>query len=207
MSIDAVHTRINPLTILRQTMMDLDIPFRLGVEREWIWLIPAFLVDGFGIAGSLAELGFDADLVPRVRGAAGLLTLLGVGIAVYFVWMPKCQIWFDRNKREVLFVETRTFRAKKRLADAARRSIDGYAHVRVCEREYASDPLEESTATRTDYRVSLEGPIPFAFDDGRVHSRSDALAPACFSSERKARRFAARVAYVAGLEILNASDW
>ena len=52
-----------------------------------------------------------------------------------------------------------------------------------------------------------KGPIHYAFDDGRVHARSDALQIAEFSSERRASRFAAQIGYCAGLKILIASDW
>ena len=79
--------------------------------------------------------------------------------------------------------------------------------MRICEREYAPERLSDSGATRTEYLVSLEGPIPYAFDDGRVHSRSDALHIACFRGERTARRVAAELAYHAGLPVLIATDW
>ena len=98
-------------------------------------------------------------------------------------------------------------RAKKALADATRRSVDGCSHVRLCDREYAIEAGDDTHATRTDYLVSLEGPIPFGFDDGRVHSSSDALHLAKFSGERTARRCAAEAGYHIGLRILVASDW
>lgn len=165
------------------------------------------MVGGAGLAGSFAPLGLPASVAPYARLAGGLMLLMGAAIAIIAALMPKRQIWFDRCRREVLLLEGRTFAAEKRLQNAVRRSVDGFAHVRLCEREYAPERTDETDAARTDYSVSLEGEIPFAFDDGRVHSRSDALHLATFSSQRAARRFAAEVGYHVGLGILFATDW
>ena len=205
--IDTVHTLIDPLEILRQPRMETANPFCIGVQRDFLWLIPVFLVGGLGLAASFALHGVSESLLPYVRLAGGQLILLSAAIAVYAVWMPSRQVWFDRDRREVLLVESRTLHAKKKLADITRHNVDGFAHVRVCEREYAPEPGSDFNEGRTEYLVRLEGPIPFAFDDGRVHSRSDALHLATFWGERAARRFAAKLGYHAGLRILVATDW
>jgi hypothetical protein len=205
--IEQVQSLVDPLEILGQPAMRTSDPFCLGVERGWIWLLPALLLCGFGAAGCFGELGFRPSEIPYVRLASCLLLVLGAAIAVLGCLMPSRQVWFDRNRREVLFVEGRTLSAKKSLIDATRRSVDGFDHVRLCEREYAPELGSDTDETRTEYFVSLEGPIAFAFDDGRVHSRSDALHLASFAGERTARRFAAEVGYHVGLRILIASDW
>jgi hypothetical protein len=205
--IEDVQRLIDPLEILGQPEMRTSESFRLGFERDLIWLLLAGMVGGAGLAGSFAPLGLPADLVPYARFAGGLLLLVAAAIAIIAALMPKRQVWFDRCRREVLLLESRTFAAEKRLQNATRGSVDGFAHVRLCKREYAPELADETDATRTDYIVSLEGEIPFAFDDGRVHSRSDALHLATFSSERAARRFAAEVGYHVGLRILIATDW
>jgi len=205
--LDDVQTLIDPLEILGQPRMQTSNLFCLGVERDWIWLLPAFALGAFGAAGCFGDLGFRANVIPYVRFGSCLLLAAGVAIAVINRWVPVRQVWFDRNRREVLFLEGRTLSVEKSLSDATRCSVDGFDHVRLCEREYAPELGDDSNLARTDYLVSLEGPIRFAFDDGRVHSRSDALRLARFGSERSARRFAAEVGYHVGLRILVATDW
>jgi hypothetical protein len=205
--LEDVQTLIDPLEILGQPRIRTSNLFCLGVERNWIWLLPAFVLGSFGAMGCFGDLGFRANEILFARLGSGLLLAIGVALAVINCWMPARQVWFDRGRREVLLVEGRGLSAEKSLANATRRSVDGFDHVRLCEREYAPELGDDSNMTRTDYLVSLEGPIGFAFDDGRVHSRSDALRLARFGSERSARRFAAEVGYHVGLRILIASDW
>ncbi len=203
--IEEVHTFIDPLEILGQPTIQTSNPFCLGVERSWIGLLPALVLGGLGAAGCFGGLEVSAEELPFFREICGLVLALAVAIAVLTCWVPRHQVWLDRNRREVLLVKGRTLSAEKSLVDGTRRSVDGFDHVRLCEREYAQELGSDST--RTEYRVSLEGPIPFAFDDGRTHSRSDALHLASFSGERSARRFAAEVGYHVGLRILIATDW
>jgi hypothetical protein len=205
--IGEVHTLVDPLEILGQPAMQTATVFRLGVERDWIWLLPALVLVGSGAAGCLGDLGVRPSQLPYFRLAGSVLLLVGVAIAVLCCLMPRRQVWFDRNRREILLVEGRLLSVAKALANATRRSAEGFAHVRLCEREYAPELGSDSDASRTEYLVRLEGPIPFASDDGRVHSRSDALHLASFSAERTARRFAAEVGYHVGLRILVATDW
>jgi hypothetical protein len=205
--IEELHRLIDPLEILAQPAIQTANVFRLGVERDWIWMLPAALLMGFGAAGCFADLGVRASEVPILRFAGSVLLATGVAIAVLLCLMSRRQVWFDRNQCAVLLVEGRTLSVAKALANATRRSTEGFSHVRLCEREYAPELGSDSDASRTEYRVGLEGSIPFAFDDGRVHSRSDALHLASFSGERAARRFAAEVGYHVGLRILVASDW
>jgi hypothetical protein len=207
--IDEVHTLIDPLEILGQPAMQTSDPFCLGAERDWIWLMPAVVLSGFGTLGLLFPLGFKASQIVYVHLAACLLILFGAAIAAGVYWLPRRQIWFDRNRREFLFVESRAASARKSLINATRRSADGFGHVRLCEREYAPEPNADidSDYPRSEYLIRLEGPIAFALDDGRVHSRPDALHLATFSGEREARRFAAEVGFHVGLRILIATDW
>jgi hypothetical protein len=94
-----------------------------------------------------------------------------------------------------------------RSPDARCCDIEGFSHVRLCERHYAPRLGDEPDTDHAEWIVSLEGPVPYAFDDGRVHTRSDAVELVRFRSGRGARRLAAEVAYHAGLRILEATDW
>jgi hypothetical protein len=199
--IEEIHRLLDPLEILGQPRMQTENPIRIAAERDWIAFLPAFVLVGFG-----AGLSSMATQMPYGRLTGGILLFLGTIVAL-LAWLPKRQVWLDRNQREILFLEGRTVLAKKALAHVTRRSVDGFSHVRLCEREYAIEAGDDTHATRIDYLVSLEGPIPFGFDDGRVHSRSDALHLAKFSGERTARRCAAEAGYHVGLRILVASDW
>jgi len=205
--LEDVHRLINPLKLIEQPEIRASEVFLMCAPREPIWLFLAGMIGGGGVAGSFAPLGFETDLIPYARYAGSVFLVLGAVIALVAYWMPKRQVWFDRNRREVLLVEGRTLSVEKGLSAATRRSVDGFAHVRLCERRYSPDLSSESDVGRTDYIVSLEGPIGFAFDDGRVHSRSDALHLATFTSEKAARRFSAEMGYHAGLQILIATDW
>jgi hypothetical protein len=204
-----VQSLIDPLEILGQSAVQTSDPFCLGVERDWIWLMPAFILSGFGALRFVLPLGFKASQIPYVNFAAFSLILVGASIAAITYWLPRRQVWFDRTRREFLFVEGRARSTTKSLIKATRGSADGFAHVRLCEREYAPEPNSDidSDYPRTEYLIRLEGPIPFAFDDGRVHSRSDALHLATFAGEGEARRFAAKVGFHVGLRILIATDW
>ncbi|MBW2390675.1 MAG: hypothetical protein JRG89_19910 [Deltaproteobacteria bacterium] len=60
--IEQVQTLVDPLEILGQPAMRTSDPFCLGVERGWIWLLPAVLLCGFGAAGCFGELaGVQAE--------------------------------------------------------------------------------------------------------------------------------------------------
>ncbi len=205
--IDTVHDLVDPLEILGQPSMQTSNLFRLGIERSWFLLVPSLMIGAFGAAACFADFGLPTSGLPTLRIAGGALLFVAGAIGWIGVGFPSRQVWFDRDRRQILILEGRTRSVEKSLVDAERASIDGYAHVRLCEREYAPGPGDDSDTTRTEYFVRLEGPVPFAFDDGRVHSRSDALHLAIFSSEIPARRFAAEVGYQVGLRILIATDW
>ncbi len=205
--LEQVHTLIDPMQILGTTTMPTSNRIRLGVQRAWLWLLPAVLVAAAGAAFCTAPDGLMLENVPFRQVIGSVLIALGVVIGVVGYRIPYRQIWYNRDQRKLVILEGRALSAEKLFADAKRFDIDGYDHVRLCERQYAPGPGEDSDTERVEWIVSLEGPIPYAFADGRVHARGDALELARFRSGRTARRLAAEVAHHAGLKILEATDW
>jgi hypothetical protein len=209
--LEQVHALIDPLLILGTPPMPSSDEICLQVQRDWVrlfaWLTPALPILIAGAALCLAPYGWRLEDIPHREIAGSLLIAVGIALAAAGCRIPKREIWFELNRRQIAILEGRTLSATPSLADAKRIELDGFAHVRLCERHTAPEISDDSSDGRSEWIVSLEGPIPYAFDDGRVHSRSDAVILARFAGERRARRFAARVAYHAGLRILEATDW
>ncbi len=209
--LEQVHTLIDPLLILDTPPMATSDRICLQVQREWgwlfVWLTPALPIVIAGTALCLAPYGWGLEDIPYREIGGSLLIAGGIAIGAAGCRFPRREIWFDLKRRQLAILAGKTLSAMPSLTDAERIGLDGFAHVRLCERHYAPEIGDDSNTGRSEWIVSLEGPIPYAFEDGRVHSRSDAVALARFSGERRARRFAARVAYHAGLRILEATDW
>jgi len=180
---------------------------RLAASREALWLLPALLLALAGAALVVAPDGLHLGSVP-FRVAGGLVSFaMAAGVAAAGYGIPHRQVWYDRSRRRVWVVEGRAFPANASQAEAGARDLAEFAHVRICERHYAPGIGDESDGGRVEWLASLEGPIPFAAPDGRVHSRSDALLLDRCQSGRRARRVAESVAHATGLRILEATDW
>ena len=177
----------------------------LGAPREGVWLM--FTV-ALGLAG--VGLGFAGWIIPDARWAAyaglALLALAGF-FGGHLYRLPPRQVWLDRDRRTVHILKGRTAAPEARLADTSGRPVSDFHHVRICHREYAPQLGDEHQRTTHVWIVGLEGRIPYGDEDGRVHSRRDAVELAALENDHAARRLAAHAALATGLPILEATDW
>ncbi len=205
--LEQVHTLVDPLEIMARPPVNTSNRVCLAVQRQGLWLGAAIALLVVGTVLLVGPLGKDLSRLPYREVGSWALIATSIVFAAFGYWIPNRQIWFDRDRQQLLFLEHRALSPERHLTDARRSDARGYDHVRLCEREYANELPDSSDQGRTVYYVSLEGPIPYAFDDGRVHTRDDALQIAEFTSVRPARRLAAQLGYCTGLRILVASDW
>jgi hypothetical protein len=80
-------------------------------------------------------------------------------------------------------------------------SLEQFDHVRVYMRWHIAEGADEHD--QEIWKVTLEGPIPFASTVGRVHLHDEAMPIESYSSEFTARRVAAQVAVHTGLKVLD----
>ena len=201
------HSLVDPAQILVNPEIPTSNVVRLTVDRQPVWLFPAFLLCAVGAALTLAPDGMQLESIPYRLIGGPVMIALGAALGAVGSAIPHRQIWYDRARRQLLFVEGRMLSTEKALAGARHRDLDEFSHVRVCERHYAPEIGDDDSEGREEWLVSLEGPIPYAHADGHVHSRSDALPLARFGSGRRAQRCAAEVGHLTGLRILEATDW
>ena len=172
----------------------------LVANREhWWWFMVAAVVAASACFGP-ALLSFEIlepVWVALLGAGAAAIAVSGIRLAR----VPYRRLWLDRDRRQLFVLEGRTSRPEAKLAEVAGRSLDGFDHVRLYMRWQIATDADGSD--EEVWFVALEGPIRWAGSDGRVHLRSDALLVGEHRSEVAARRLAASVAHITGLQILD----
>lgn len=173
----------------------------LAANREHWWFFLVAVTTFLGVAawGTRSAIPLPVpDLVWWI-GDAGIVGLAAFGI--YMARVPYRHVWLDRDRGVVLVTKGRSRNVESRLAIASGHPLDDFDHVRVYMRwQMATDIDQEDQEV---WHVTLEGSIPWAGTDGRVHVRSDALPVGEYRSGVAARRLAAEVAFHTGLRILD----
>jgi hypothetical protein len=204
---ERVHPSIDPLQILETPATpNASGIVSLGELRQPIWLLPAALLAMAGATLAVAPDGLGLEVVPHRMIAAGALVAASLVVAVAGSRVPFRRIWYDPVRRQIAVAEGRTWSAVRALVGARYHDVDGFAHIRLCQRHYAPSIGDDSDG-HDEWIVSLERAIPWVSEDGRVHSRSDALELARFADARQAQQLAAEVAHALDLRVLEATDW
>jgi hypothetical protein len=173
----------------------------LAANREKWWFVLAALLVAVGALVGISFPGLELPNPLFNQGLGGALIAAGLAVGFVLAGMPYQQVWLDRDRRRVLVIGGRSRNPQAKLADAPGRSLDQFDHVRVYMRWQIAQSIEEND--QEIWMVTLEGRIPFASNDGRVHLHNEAMTIGTYSSEFTARKVAAQVAFHTGLKLLD----